>query len=161
MNIKKEDQASVTAIESGKVGKPTFIRYSLSISNQEKNKKDALLDEIFGWIRSLAKLEMERLSATYSQNKEVLLISMQFIDSTIANLSLNFSRKDSDYIKNFEIAGTKGIYVFDSEQNQGFQSNCCHMEAYQIEKNTGENTDWLNLVHKSLLEHQLVYKGVE
>lgn len=159
--MKKEDIASVRAVESGRIGKPTFIRYSLSMNRPEQLNEELLLSEVFNWMSSIDNLELKQLSATRSQNKEVLLITMQLVNATIANLFLDFSRKNVGYAKEFEIAGTKGIYVFDSTHNQGFESDCCQVEEYTIETNTYEHNDLLQLIQKSLEEQSVVNQGGE
>lgn len=159
MNVKKEDQASSRFIKSGKIGKPIFIRYSLSVDSRNKLNQDSLLDEVFSWMRSLANLEIKRTLATYSQNKEVLLISILFDESVMANVFLDFSRKERGYLKKFEVAATEGMYVFDSLHNQGFNSNCCQVADYQEEQSSQRNKEWLGLVNKSLTEQRVVYRG--
>ncbi|MBP1043010.1 hypothetical protein I6N95_18505 [Vagococcus sp. BWB3-3] len=148
--MKLEDQASLAQVKQGNLGKVTFLRYSLTLPQEYQEQQDALLSEVIDWIKGAGVTNLHSASASYAKGKKVLVITLSFAENVLANLLLNLESVKTGFVKKSEIAGTKGLYSFNSESETAFTSDCIQPPAYQVVPLNGANREWLNVINTSL-----------
>ena len=148
--MKRENQAAVTAVRDGKVGDVCFIRYSLHAPNKPYETIGLHIKEAFDWVSEVnGKKELKDLYATANPEKTVWLVTCQFAGGAMANLFFDFS--GHTHVKQMEVAGTDGLYVFDSSVEQAFQSDFLKTHGIEPESESGVQADeWWILAEESL-----------
>lgn len=122
--MKLEDQAALREVREGNVGNVTFIRYNFHAPEKPFEIITQHIKEALYWISNIhINQDLKDINTSANQEKNVWLITCQFTDRTVANLFFDFSPSRSIYIKQMEIAGTTGLYVFDSSVEQALQSD--------------------------------------
>ena len=158
--MKRENQAAITAVRDGKVGDVCFARYSLHAPNKPFEVISLHIKEAFDWVREVnGKKELKDLYATVNPEKTVWLVTCQFASGTMANLFFDFS--GDAYVKQMEVAGTEGLYVFDSSIERAFQSDFLKQHDVKPERESGAQADdWWGLAEESLrTRDKVVPKG--
>ena len=148
--MKRENQAAVTAVRDGKVGDVCFARYSLHSPNKPYEIIGLHIKEAFDWVSEVnGQKELKDLYATANPEKTVWLVTCQFAGGAMANLFFDFS--GHTHVKQMEVAGTDGLYVFDSSVEQAFQSDFLKKHEIEPESESGvQANDWWVLVEESL-----------
>lgn len=149
-----EDQAGIQLVLKGDLGAVTFFRYSLTLKGQAQDQ-DPLLSDVFDWIKAAGVTELESVSASYGKGKQVLIVTMAFSNNVLANICLNMTGKGLGYIKKIELVGTEGLYVFDSESESAFTSDCVVLANYDLITVNPLNQPWLNLINTSLISGEM------
>lgn len=149
--MKLEDQASLGQVKQGNLGDVTFFRYALTLPQEYQGQQDALLSEVIDWIKGAGVTDLHSASASYAKGKKVLIITLSFGKNVLANLLLNMESVSAGFVKKSEIAGTKGLYVFNSESETAFTSDCIQPPSYQVPPLNQANQEWLNAINTSLV----------
>lgn len=149
-----EDQAGIQLVLKGDLGAVTFFRYSLTLKGQAQDQ-DPLLSNVFDWIKAAGVTELKSVSASYGKGKQVLIVTMAFSNNVLANICLNMTGKGLGYIKKTELVGTKSLYVFDSESESAFTSDCVVPANYDLITVNPLNQPWLNLINTSLISGEM------
>lgn len=157
--MKSEDIAALNLINQGNVGEVTFVRYALSAKYRTYTKIVMHIKEALEWIS--ATLENKKLKDIYaSANPEqtVWLVTIQFENHAMANLFMDFTRTKNSFIKQTEIAGTKGLYLFDSTVENAYQVDFLEEdidpEADLLGKGVGD--EWWKLIENSIENKEVV-----
>lgn len=148
--MREEDQAGVSLAVKGKLGKVRFFRYSLTVNYRYQDQQEAILSEVFDWVKAAGVRELHSVSASYAKEKKVLVVTMAFADKVLANVFINMESRQGGFIKKSEIAGTKGLYVFSSENEAAFTSDCLLPAEYQFKAINPANIPWINKINTSL-----------
>ncbi|MGX7204897.1 hypothetical protein [Enterococcus pingfangensis] len=153
-----ENQHALSVVSAGKIGIVNFTRLTLATHCDTISEKEAIMKDILGFVRSLHQGRIDTVYATCHKDKAVYLISLQFFNHSLANILLDFSYKNSDnYLKKFEIAGDRGIYQYDSQQENSFSSSFLNSGSYQAETEFSPvDNIWLN---ELLREIELSIRG--
>lgn len=158
--MKPEDQAAIREIRQGKVGEVTSIRYSLH--SQEKNKDQIIshAKEALNWISEINEDQhLKDIYASVNSEKTVWLITCKLINNALVNMFLDFSANKNHYIKKTEIAGTSGLFVYDSSIENAFQSNYLSEDKIEPDKvEKGIIEEWWEIIERSI-EKGDVMKG--
>lgn len=157
----------LSLIDEGKLGIIEFTRYSLSVNEQKKEKKERILIETLAFILHSHKAQLSSLKASSDSLGNVLLVTLQFDNQSLANLLLNFTHRQEtpSFLKKFELAGSKAMYQYDSIQKNSFYSNFILDDPYQVELNLSAEeqdgiTDILKKIYWSINEKKEVhFKG--
>ena len=153
--MKLEDKASTELMLSGALGKRCFFRYSITVNRQHQEQETALLSEALDWLKEAGVGELSSVSASYGKGKKVLLVTMAFPNNVLANLFINMESTRPGFIKKMEIAGTESLYVFDSERETAFTSDCVKPTAYDFANVNPLNHDWLAAINSSLVTGEM------
>lgn len=147
----------------GKLGKVCAVRYSLHAPNKPLEAISSHAKEALGWIAEVNGMqELTDIYGSANDEKTVWLVTCQFADGSVANLFLDFSGAGSTWIKQMEIAGTEGLYVFDSTVEQAFQSDFLQAQAIEPEEHVNRQAEeWWKLlgVSAALGEAVVLQKG--
>lgn len=158
-----ENQHALSLVSAGKIGQVNFTRLTLATQCKTISDKEAIMKEVLDFIRALHRDRIDTLYATCHKAAAVYLISLQFFNHSLANILLDFSYQDSDnYLKTFEIAGTRGIYQYDSQQEHSFSSNFLNQGTYQAQTDFSPvDNIWLNEllreIELSIRNNQLIH----
>lgn len=153
--MKAEDQAGVELAQKGALGEVTFLRYSLTVNQQHQSQEEAILSEVFDWLKGAGATELKSISASYGRGKKVLIITMAFTKNILANLFINMESTRLGFNKKTELAGTESLYVFDSASETAFSSDCIAPSDYQFTKVNPDNHEWLNVINASLISGEV------
>jgi len=156
--MKAEDQSAVTLAQSGQLGEINFFRYFLSAGNLSKEQIPSAVYEAYEFAKALG--SSQEIYASASQNESVLLITSKSQAGYIINLFFDFTKKTQGITKQVEIAGTKGIYQFDTASETAFWSDFLSPEAdYDFPEATEKELAFFEKVKESYLENKLVSLG--
>lgn len=140
--MKLEDKACVDLVKEKKLGKVSFVRYSLSLNKQHDGKLDMILSELYTWFEEMGMKEVKELSVSLGKGGQVLLVTGQFEGAILFNIFINLTQTTDGFVKKLEVAGTDGLYVFNSESEEAFVSSCIPKKDYEFEEVTAKSQTW-------------------
>lgn len=157
--MKLEDISACQAFTQNKLGKITFIRYSLSLYRQNHHEFEEILAEIYHWLQALQVTEILSVVASKPKNETLYIITAEFENNVLINLFLDFTRTTSGFSKKTEIAGTEGLFVFDSATESAFQSDFLEEANWQTSlTNQEEAKTFIQLIKKSMATNEIIFK---
>lgn len=119
--MRLEDKSALSLAQSGQLGEIRFFRYFLSIGNLNSTKIPNAVFVGYQFAEKFGKLQ--EIYATFSKDEKVTLLTGKSKDGYIVNLFFDFTNQTNKPIKQVEIAGSQGIYQFDTTTENAFQSN--------------------------------------
>lgn len=148
----KENAHALSLVRSGHFGEVNFTRMTLMTNCNTKTGKENLMREILSFVRSLHQDRIDTVYASSNPERSVYLISLQFFNYSLSNILLDFSFKEKeDYLKKFEIAGSDGIYQYNSSQENTFHSTFLKGGPYKTDLTLSSlETIWLDELLKEI-----------
>ncbi|WP_262315853.1 hypothetical protein [Lacticaseibacillus parakribbianus] len=129
-----ENQQLAISAASGQLGQVTFYRCQLSATAQDEGQLARLLTETAASLATLSFGAITRLSAKKQPAKPIYSIIGQTATGHLINLVYDFTAQG--YTKKLDVAGSAGLYVYDSRADMAFWS-----DTYQAPLPAGEPAD--------------------
>lgn len=152
--MKLEDIACLKKIETNSLGDITFIRYSLVLD--ELTHYEKVLSEFYDWVKAMGITGVENVSVSSLKKKSGILITGRFREQMMFNFFLTKEKNKKGFVKKVEVAGTKGLYVFNSESEEAFMSTCITPKGYEYIEVNPKNSEWIELINHELKSQEVI-----
>ncbi|MGM0124787.1 hypothetical protein IGI37_002181 [Enterococcus sp. AZ194] len=143
--MKIEEAHMLRLVNNGTLGKIEISRYSLSTDSFSKEEEVKIMEEVLEFLLACHKHRPKRIYASSNNERSLYIITMQFVNQSLCNLLLDFSRSVTGYRKLVELSGAVGMYQYDSLQPTSFHSTYLSQANY-LPENKAQNS--VNIVQE-------------
>lgn len=154
--MKDEDMQLIKSYKDGELGKITFYRSQISASLRDGQQLERLVKETEQVLVALGIGRPTVVNALRQQNAPLYSIIAKTSTHQLLNLFFDFTPTNPTYTKKLDVAGTEGLYIYDSRTDMGFWTNSGVSAQITFAESTEPNCSLWLMIQRSISTNSVV-----